>query len=86
MGDAQVRVSLTSGENAPDYLVEAVMDLETGQPATYGLFSGRTHRALAQKKADDFSQWSMTPTTLKEVATMIGQMRNFKIQVLKQRV
>jgi hypothetical protein len=77
LGDALVQVSLTSGETQPDYLIQAVMDLETGESTIYAFLNGRTHRELAQKKISD-SQWSMTPMTLKEVADMIGEMRNFE--------
>jgi hypothetical protein len=69
--------SLTSGYTQPDYLINAVMDLETGESTVYAPINGRTHRELTQKAFDN-SQWSTVPTTLKEVAALIGDMRGFK--------
>jgi hypothetical protein len=72
-----VVLSLTSGDTQPDYLINAVMDLETGESTIYAPINGRTHRQLTQKMFED-SEWSMTPMTLKEVSALIGEMRNFK--------
>lgn len=53
LGDAQVVVSLTSGETQPDYLILADMDLETRERTTYAFLNGRAHRELAQKRVGD---------------------------------
>ena len=76
--DAQVRIGIRKDGAPPNYLIETVMDLETGQPMTVGVFDGRTHRPMTPKQEEQFGAWESTPVPISEVAALIGELRGFK--------
>ena len=78
-GDAQVRISVRSRTECPNYLIECVtVDPKTRQTVTRptAAYSGSTHRELAPKHLEETKNWSPEEMNITGVAALIGRLRN----------
>jgi hypothetical protein len=73
-GDVQVAIGLVASSVSPNYLIWAVMDLDTGEGVTCGAFNGKTHREMTESKLLQ-ERWSHVHMSLKEVGELIRDMR-----------
>ena len=78
-GETLVRISIASGEAAPDYILETIMDPETGGCATMAAYSGKRHLPLAFATVDNYKIWSNKAVGIKEVAELLGNIRKFSV-------
>jgi hypothetical protein len=77
MGDAMVVISLTDGVSCPNYSIDAIMDLQTGECMNWQSFSGRTHRPLTLRQ-EEKSVWSVERMSHSAVSVLLGEIRGFK--------
>jgi hypothetical protein len=77
MGDAVVVISLTDGVSCPNYSIDAIMDLQTGERMNWRNFSGRTHRPLTETQ-EQKSIWSEECMTHSILSVLLGEIRGFK--------
>lgn len=78
-GDAQVRLSVRSRPECPNYLIEyPVNDPKTLQTSVRpdAAYSGSTHRELAPAHVEEAGNWSPEEMNVTAVAALIGRLRN----------
>ena len=81
-GDAQVRLSVRSRSECPNYLIEYVTeDVKTREKITRqtAAYSGSTHRELAPKHIEETKNWSPEEMNITGVAALIGRLRNPRV-------
>jgi hypothetical protein len=78
VGNAVVLISLIGGLSCPNYRIDAIMDLQTGERMNWQNFSGRTHRLLTERQ-ETTSIWSAEHMTRSALSDLLGQIRGFKI-------
>lgn len=78
LGDAVVHLSLTGDGHFPDYGIDAIMDLDTGQATSWQDFSGKTHKPLRPTQEKQVF-WSCERMTRQEVSALLGEIRGYKL-------
>ena len=77
--DATVRVSMVDTDKRADYIIDEVMDANTGQSEPMQGYDGTTHRQLSLKKhRDGWSGWSRDRMDRSQVSALLGELRNYK--------
>lgn len=79
--DIQVRVSIASDTEAPDYIFDECMGEpadpdDRGHPVPMAAFSGRTHRPLSCAKTDRPLNWSTSAMSWQQVQDLLGRLRH----------
>jgi|HubBroStandDraft_6_1064221.scaffolds.fasta_scaffold185527_1 hypothetical protein len=78
VGDIKVSIGLALHQRGfPDYYFHAVMEIETGERMFCDAYSGKTHREIPEERAWQ-RPWSDENMTLKEVGSLLGELRKAK--------
>lgn len=76
LGGADVRVCQNAEFEPPHYRIASTTDLEAGETADWESFHGKTHKPLTKRQSSDLV-WAAERMTYRQVADLIGAMRNF---------
>jgi hypothetical protein len=77
LGDTRLFIGLVLQGGFPDYRFLAVMDAETGAAMGCGAYSGKTHREIPDERTWK-RPWSDEEMTIKEVGSLLGELRKAK--------
>jgi hypothetical protein len=77
LGNAQLRIAVNDGINAPSYRIDAAMDEEIGRTTHQEIISGRTHKPVLPAKAE-LLHWSSEMLALPQIRQLMGEIRGYK--------
>jgi hypothetical protein len=77
IGNAQVRIAINDGDQAPSYRIDASDDAETAPKTQREVSNGKTHKAMLPAKAE-LLLWSSEILVLSQLRQLMGEIRGFK--------